>query len=438
MMVTTQNVTLFDEDGVEIGSSNPLYTKITDGTNTASVGSDGRLKVDVSIVPSSSQQIQVTDSVGSSNDVGFTVGSELSMPSVICDYSNPTNRVSVDVNGKIGVTGSDFDIRNLVSTQDSIEVKQGTNANLKADVTSNAQNISTETTLNNVYTRQNNKTQFTRLTDATTDVDVDIRIATAKGLDVLPLGEYRTTLPTLTNGQVAPLQVDASGKLLTSTVNPSRKTIELNASGSLGLYVASMWRNYLLYTVPASYRFELIAYSSSCANTGGSSRINKVITLGDYNIGTNTFTDGSAYTLPEFCSGIDAEVTTILSATPVTLTITYVNQSGVGGRSGTIGPISASSVVGTRWPMTLQAGDYGITDITAVARSAAPTGVVRLYGLTNLFYHKNDNAEYTYITTTSRESLILNAGDIIQLDIFNTVAGAQIVINKAVGILTPT
>jgi hypothetical protein len=435
-MVATQDVTLFNEDGIEVSSTNPLSIQITDGYNIASVTSGGKLKVDVAFTPSASQQIQVTSSTGTSTDVGFDIGSEQSIPCVISDYENPTYRLNINSNGILTASVSNFPSTQTING--TVTVQQNTNSNLKADVTSNAQNIATETTIGNIYTRQNNKTQYSRLTDATTDVDVDVRGTDANGLNVLPLGEYRTALPTLTNGQVAPLQVDATGKLLTSTVNPSRKTIELNVTGSYGLLVANMWRNYLSYIIPAGYRYELIAYSTSCANTGGSSRINKVISLGDYNIGTNTFTDGSAYTVPEFCAGIEAEITTVLSATPVTLTITYINQAGVAGRTGTIGPITASSAVGTRFAMTLQAGDYGITDVTAVARSAAPTGVVRLYGLTNLFYHKNDNAEYTYITTTARESLILNAGDIVQLDIFNTVVGAQVVVNKAVGILTPT
>jgi hypothetical protein len=49
--------------------------------------------------------------------------------------------------------------------------------------------------------------------DNSKKVNVDNRTTTANGMNTLPLGEYRTTLPTLTNTQVAPIQLTSDGRL---------------------------------------------------------------------------------------------------------------------------------------------------------------------------------------------------------------------------------
>jgi hypothetical protein len=58
-----------------------------------------------------------------------------------------------DNGGAITVDANNLDIRDLTSVNDSVEVKQSVNASLKADVTSNAQNIATQTTLNSIDTK---------------------------------------------------------------------------------------------------------------------------------------------------------------------------------------------------------------------------------------------------------------------------------------------
>jgi hypothetical protein len=67
------------------------------------------------------------------------------------------------------------------------------------------------------------------------------------------------------------------------------------------------------------------------------------------------------------------EVTTLTGAGTPTLTVSYTNSSGTSGRTGTIGPISTTSQVGTFYPMALQAGDIGVRSVETVTQSATMT-----------------------------------------------------------------
>lgn len=78
-----------------------------------------------------------------------------------------------------------------------------------------------------------------------------------------------------------------------------------------------------------------------------------------------------------------AEIATALSATATTITVTYVNQDGVGSRTATV-TLLASSIASRMYPFVLQAGDTGIRQITNIAGSAAPTGTFNLVILRRL------------------------------------------------------
>lgn len=73
---------------------------------------------------------------------------------------------------------------------------------------------------------------------------------------------------------------------------------------------------------------------------------------------------------------IALEVSTILGAGTPTLTVSYTNSEGTAGRTGTIGPITTTSQVGTWHPMTLQAGDVGVRSVQSVTQSATMTSGV--------------------------------------------------------------
>lgn len=118
----------------------------------------------------------------------------------------------------------------------------------------------------------------------------------------------------------------------------------------------------------------------------------KLVNLGNFNIGTQVYTDGS--TMPTVTEGgvsrrvyggILMAVTTAFDAVAASFTITYRDQDN------NIAPVSPamaktlSAVVGTAGFATLNTGDYGATDISGAARtSGTGAGVVTFYGVVPL------------------------------------------------------
>ncbi len=78
-------------------------------------------------------------------------------------------------------------------------------------------------------------------------------------------------------------------------------------------------------------------------------------------------------------AGVEAwiEINTALNATPTTITITYTDQAGNTGNTGTC-VIPASAIASRMFPFILAAGDSGIRSIEDVAGSAAPTGTFNI------------------------------------------------------------
>ncbi len=82
--------------------------------------------------------------------------------------------------------------------------------------------------------------------------------------------------------------------------------------------------------------------------------------------------DSTGYGVELWC-----EIASGLSAVATTLTATYVNQNGTGGRTATC-VVPASAILGRMLPFVLQAGDVGIRQITALSGTGAPTGTFNL------------------------------------------------------------
>ena len=74
------------------------------------------------------------------------------------------------------------------------------------------------------------------------------------------------------------------------------------------------------------------------------------------------------------------EVYTQLGSTAVTATVSYTNQSGTSGRSGTAA-IPATAKVGLVVPLSLQSGDTGVQSVQSVTLSAS-TGTAGSFGIT--------------------------------------------------------
>ena len=102
---------------------------------------------------------------------------------------------------------------------------------------------------------------------------------------------------------------------------------------------------------------------------------------------TQTTNLGSPPAIPRGdTNGVDVEcfleIYTGLGATPATATISYTNQDGTAGRSGTAS-IPASVTTHSMLPVTLAAGDYGVRSVQSVTLSIS-TGTAGNFGITLL------------------------------------------------------
>jgi hypothetical protein len=111
--------------------------------------------------------------------------------------------------------------------------------------------------------------------------------------------------------------------------------------------------------------------------------------LGSFDVSSNVFTEGGSVASPEHYSRLFAVVTTALSAAATNVTVTYTNEAGTLGRTTAALTIPASAPVGNCFEFTLQATtgqmrDNGVKDVTAISDTAAPTGVIEIWGVNPL------------------------------------------------------
>lgn len=95
-------------------------------------------------------------------------------------------------------------------------------------------------------------------------------------------------------------------------------------------------------------------------------------------------TPGSLTRYTSNYTGVEAwlEVYSATGSTAVTATLTYVNQAGTAGKTGTAAVV-ATTVAGQMIPFTLAAGDTGVQQVTSVTLSAT-TGTTGSFGVTLL------------------------------------------------------
>ena len=191
---------------------------------------------------------------------------------------------------------------------------------------------------------------------------------------------------------VRALLTDTAGRLVTvPATTPERRPrmIDLFWRATDGAIVANQFKRILTYTVPLGYSGYLVRFTS-WQNESSFARFISETEMGTLNVPTNVFAAGSAYTDPQFAGTVEAEVTTLFgAANNITVTVTYTNQSGTAGRTGTFA-IPKSSIVGTRITMVLQTGDNGVRSIQNL--SAAPSGgagVIKVLGFIQFAFHYN-------------------------------------------------
>lgn len=116
----------------------------------------------------------------------------------------------------------------------------------------------------------------------------------------------------------------------------------------------------------------------------------ELIDLGNLNLATPTFTDGVA--MPTRTEGgvsrvipgsVFAEVTTVLNATPGSITVTYVDQDGNTAEATGSKALTASAPVRSSSVVYLNSIDWGVQDITTATRTGGttPTGVIQFWGV---------------------------------------------------------
>lgn len=217
-------------------------------------------------------------------------------------------------------------------------------------------------------------------------------------------------------------------------------SVQRDANTSIGVYLnqLSTWQLspliYQVETMPTgvtAFKLTNATLYSSVATT--TFFCVKLITLGTFNIGTNTYTDGN--TMPTVTeggvsrrtySGILQVITTAFDGIDASWTITYRDQDN------NIAPVSPamakviSAGVGTAGFATLNTGDYGCTDISGAARTAGTgAGVITFYGVVPLgtFAPMLQNTatamQFNNLTDTPCPP-ILSAGDQIYLLTPNT------------------
>ena len=130
---------------------------------------------------------------------------------------------------------------------------------------------------------------------------------------------------------------------------------------------------------------------------------------------TDVFTDGDSYTDPYFGAKIELQVYTA-TAGNCDVTVTYTNQDGTTGRTGTV-TIPGGSIVGESFAVVLQAGDYGVTDVTNVTTVGGTAGDFYVRGVVVVFVEQMTTSSQTYHQITSRESIIIGAGETVDLGI---------------------
>lgn len=207
------------------------------------------------------------------------------------------------------------------------------------------------------------------------------RIADAAGSLLLGQKTMADSIPTVIASDQTPIPI-------TFSPSPDNKTIQLLYESISSQPVnANEWQSVLSYVVPSGFKLSPASFQASSSSSADLARAVRLLSLATYNSATNTFTDGSAYTTPQFAARMYCFVTTAIgSGSNDSITITYTNHEGTTGRTATA-TIPKSSPVGTRVEVTLQAGDIGVLDVTNITHTATgQAGAWTLEGTFTLFY----------------------------------------------------
>ena len=152
-------------------------------------------------------------------------------------------------------------------------------------------------------------------------------------------------------------------------------------------------------TLPSTFETGVTSYIpteiSLNSSTAMPAMICEMIDMGNLNISTNVFTDGSAAptrtylgTSRQLPMQLWIECTTALNATPGSMSFTYVDQDNNTAEASSSLALVASATVGSGSMAQLNSNDWGVLDITTASRTGgtSPTGVIKFWGLIPITY----------------------------------------------------
>lgn len=157
---------------------------------------------------------------------------------------------------------------------------------------------------------------------------------------------------------------------------------------STTLVSSNDWLRVLSYNVPVGK--VLVPNFFQIYNSVGSvsGRVAEQLAFGSYTtVGSGTFTDGGVTDSGDpydWYGEVYFDVTTQWTGGgngAFTITVTYINQDGTTGRTGSF-VATKGEPVGSRYLLTLQSGDIGVRDITAMTGDGSTSaGVASVYGV---------------------------------------------------------
>lgn len=224
------------------------------------------------------------------------------------------------------------------------------------------------------------------------------------------------------------LLTDTEGRIQTvSATVPglSASMINLAFRATDAAIVANNFKRVVTYTVPVGFSGYLIRFTT-WQNEAAYSRLVVEKNMGTLNFVTNVYVAGTSYTSPQFSSVVEAEVTVATgAANNVTVTVTYTNELGVGGRTGTF-TVPKSSIIGTRLPLVLQAGDLGVRSIQNM--SAAPSGgagTIKVLAFIQLAWHNDLSATAGVYTDYAPSAISFPTGTVLGVEYSGTAVAKE-------------
>ena len=215
------------------------------------------------------------------------------------------------------------------------------------------------------------------------------------------------------------LKLSASGSInVFLGANLNNRTIQILHNQAYSAVNSDEWQEVLGYTIPMGYSFSPISFEGETQFAYEEARAATKIIMGTLNGPTDTFTDGSSWTLPTYATELFVHVKTAVGTSlNDTITITYTNGNNVAGRTAVV-TVPKSSLAGTRLRVPLQAGDFSIIDITNVTHSATgQAGLFEFDSISELFHitMSSTNTQYS-ASSVSLGGLNVTEGSTIFLE----------------------